>query len=430
MDNRHWYEEQKQQHFGDADTNKTRKKNAVSMVTLVVCMLLTALVGGAAGGLLTYGIGQTQERRDLMEWQDESAGEAPAKTPAVSTAPDASTETAVETIVTAAGAYTKSQIIGMSAPAIVGIDIAVNGAWSYGGGRSEVLSGSGSGIIVTSDGYIVTNNHVVSGASEIKVYLNDDVEYPATLIGSDERTDLAIIKIEAAGLTPVVMGDSDSLVVGDDVVAIGNPLGELRGSSTSGIISALARVINIEGWEMTLLQTDAAINPGNSGGGLFNMKGELIGVVNAKIASTTTEGLGFAIPVNDLKEVFSDLMDLGYVSGRAYLGVYTKDVAIASENQQGANAPFGDFFGFGGMQNYVGRVQIADVEEGGAADKAGIKAGDIVLAVNDIEISSANELAIKIREYNAGDVATIKVQRDDQELTFEVTFQEYIPNQS
>jgi serine protease Do len=180
---------------------------------------------------------------------------------------------------------------------------------------------------------------------------------------------------------------------------------------------------------MTLLQTDAAINPGNSGGGLFNAKGELIGIINAKVAANATEGLGFAIPVNSAKQVISDLMDHGYVSGRAYLGVYTQNVAIQSDSMDGRsdNGGMSDFFGFGQMQNVETRVQVAQIVVGGAAEAAGIQTGDLILQVNDKAITTGSELAQAISEYKAGDVANIKLQRDGKELSVSVTFGEYIP---
>ena len=192
---------------------------------------------------------------------------------------------------------------------------------------SSETVGSGSGVIVTSDGYIVTNNHVVEGADAIKVHLEDGTEYPATLIGTDSYTDLAVIKIDATGLPAATLGNSGDMLVCDTVYAIGNPLGVLASSVSEGIISGLDRVIEIEGQEMTLMQTTAAVNPGNSGGGLFNSKGELIGIVNAKSSGTDVEGLGFAIPIDSAKQIIMDLIDLGYVSGRPYLGIsMQKDV--------------------------------------------------------------------------------------------------------
>ena len=416
MDQQYWYEEQKQQHFSGGD--KSTRGRSVSVATLIICMLITALVGGAVGG---YMINQPQ-----VQMQAAQSTSTPAQEPAAAAASATANTPAAVTQVATDGMYTKAQIVQMAGPSIVGID--VSGTETDYFGRSATTQGSGSGIIVTADGYILTNNHVVSGAQTIKVYLQDDTEYDAKLIGTDTKTDLAVIKIEATGLTPVKMGDSDALVVGEDVVAIGNPLGELRGTATSGMVSALSRTITIEDQEMTLLQTDAAINPGNSGGGLFNAKGELIGIINAKVAATATEGLGFAIPVNSAKQVISDLMDKGYVSGRAYLGVYTQNVAVQSDGMDGrSDNGVGDLFGFGQMQDVETRVQVAQLVVGGAAEKAGIQAGDLIMQVDDTKITTGSELAQAIGEYKAGDVANIKLQRDGKELDVTVTFGEYIP---
>lgn len=417
MDQQYWYEEQKQQHFSGGD--KSTRGRSVSVATLIICMLITALVGGAVGG---YMINRPQTQIQAAQSTSTPAQEPVAEASSALANPPEAGVTQVATD----GVYTKAQIVQMAGPSIVGID--VSGTETDYFGRSATTQGSGSGIIVTADGYILTNNHVVSGAQAIKVYLQDDTEYDAKLIGTDTKTDLAVIKIDATGLTPVIMGDSDALVVGEDVVAIGNPLGELRGTATSGMVSALSRTITIGNEEMTLLQTDAAINPGNSGGGLFNAKGELIGIINAKVAATATEGLGFAIPVNSAKQVISDLMDKGYVSGRAYLGVYTQNVAMQSEGMDGnSDNGMSDFFGFGQMQDVETRVQVAQLVVGGAAEKAGIQAGDLILQVDDAKITTGSELAQAIGEYKAGDVANIKLQRDSKELNVTVTFEEYIP---
>lgn len=417
MDNQYWYEEQKQQHFSDAD--RRQRGRGVSVTTLLVCMLITALLGGAVGG---YAVQNVQNAQSIQATPAPTAAGQTAALPKEDSKPAGSF--AVQAAVD--GTYTKAQIVQLAAPSIVGID--VEGTQTDWYGRSNITTGSGSGIIISADGYIITNNHVIEGAENIKVYLADDTEYDAKLIGSDQKTDLAVIKIEATELTPVTMGDSDLLVVGEDVVAIGNPLGELRGTATSGMVSALSRTIKIENQEMTLLQTDAAINPGNSGGGLFNAKGQLIGIINAKVASSTTEGLGFAIPVNDAKDVISDLIDLGYVSGRAYLGVYTQNVAIQPDisSRRSAGGLFG-IFEFGSGENVKTRVQVAQTVAGSAAEKAGIRAGDLILAVDDKEISTGTELAAAISEYKAGDTATIKVQRNGEEISLTVTFGEYIP---
>ena len=276
------------------------------------------------------------------------------------------------------------------------------------------MPGSGSGVILTEDGYIGTCAHVVVGAKSIKVTLNDDTSYDATIIGTDVRNDVAIIKIEATGLTPAALGDSDMLTVGEDVIAIGNPLGELRGTATSGIISAVRRTIEVEGNTMELVQTDAAISPGNSGGGLFNASGKLIGIVNAKVSDTTAEGLGFAIPVNNVLNEINDLLNYGYVTGRAYLGVYTQNVTLRSD--------FGYFFSGG-----TNCVQIADLVSGSAAEQAGLKVGDLILAIDGTEITSNSDLTDVIARYNAGDTATFTIQRNGSRSDVKVTFAEYAP---
>ena len=184
-----------------------------------------------------------------------------------------------------------------------------------------VTSGAGSGVICTADGYIITNNHVIEDAKSIRVTLHDGTDYSAVLVGTDEITDLAVIKIDATGLTPAVLGNIEDVKVGETCIAIGNPLGTLGGTVTSGIVSALSRTITVENQKMTLMQTNTTINPGNSGGGLFDASGRLIGIVNAKYSSSGVEGIGFAIPVDVVKEITEDLINNGRVTGRASLGL-------------------------------------------------------------------------------------------------------------
>ncbi|MBR3037777.1 MAG: trypsin-like peptidase domain-containing protein, partial [Clostridia bacterium] len=259
--------------------------------------------------------------------------------------------------------------------------------------------------------------HVVNGAKSIRVTLNDDTSYDATIVGVDTRNDIAIIRIEAQNLVAASLGDSSMLTVGEDVIAIGNPLGELRGTATSGIISAVRRTVEVEGNTMELVQTDAAISPGNSGGGLFNSSGKLIGIVNAKVSDTSAEGLGFAIPVNNVLGEINDLLNYGYVTGRAYLGVYTQNVTLRSN--------YGYFFSSG-----TNCVQIADVVEGGAADRAGLKTGDLILAIDGNAVSSNSDLTDLIARYNAGDTATFTIQRDGERSEVQVTFGEYAPDKN
>ncbi|MBR5290812.1 MAG: trypsin-like peptidase domain-containing protein [Erysipelotrichaceae bacterium] len=273
-----------------------------------------------------------------------------------------------------------------------------------------VTTGAGSGVIFTNDGYIVTNNHVIEGSNAIQVTLNNGDVYAATLIATDSKTDLAVIKIEASGLTAAILGDSDALVVGEDAIAIGNPLGELGGTVTNGIISALDREVSVEGQKMNLLQTNAAINPGNSGGGLFNAKGELIGIVSAKSSGEDIEGLGFAIPVNDVKEVVVQLIEKGYVAGRPALGVSVIDINSIQLAMQYGVSQYG--------------VYIVEVLEGSAAEKAGLQSGDMFIAMNDIIIESYEDLSNALSAQAVGDTVVFQIKRNGRMIQVEATLQE------
>lgn len=265
------------------------------------------------------------------------------------------------------------------------------------------------GVIITDDGYIVTNNHVVQGADTIHVYLQDGTKYDAKLIGTDTFSDLAIVKIDVANLPAATIGSSGNVTVGDTVYAIGNPLGVLTSSVSKGIISGLDRTITIDGISMTLMQTDASINPGNSGGGLFNESGELIGIVNAKSASVEVEGLGFAIPVDSARPVITDLVDLGYVTGRPYIGITMQDVSLRYGNSNNRNNPFSFY-----MDNYVTRVQVMSVESGSAAEKGGLLVNDILMSLNGKEITGSSQFAAMLYEYKVGDTVTITVLRGNE----------------
>lgn len=223
------------------------------------------------------------------------------------------TDTIIQTATPAATSdlLTIPEVAAAVKPTVVEITTETAMSYRYGRGRmvgQYISEGAGSGVILTEDGYIATNYHVINGANSVTVRLSDGTEYPASVIGASEMDDLAVLKIDASALTPAVMGDSSNLLVGDGAVAVGNPLGELGGTVTDGIISALDREITLDGVSMTLLQTSAAINPGNSGGGLFNLRGELIGIVNAKSAGSEIEGLGFAIPINAAQPILERII--------------------------------------------------------------------------------------------------------------------------
>lgn len=271
-----------------------------------------------------------------------------------------------------------------------------------------VSQGAGSGVIISKDGYIVTNNHVVSGATSLKVTTTDGTEYDASVIGKDSQTDLAVIKVDANNLQAATLGDSDILQVGDPAIAIGNPLGELGGTVTTGIISATDRQITIDDETMTLLQTDAAINPGNSGGGLFNADGNLIGIVNAKESSTGIEGLGFAIPITPAQDIITELMQNGSVTSRPALNVSLYD--YTSNNQ-------------GQYSKYEDGCYIVQIVKNGAADKAGLKQNDRILSFDSEQIQSTSDVKNVLKKHKIGDTIKMVVERDSKKITVEITLQ-------
>lgn len=273
-------------------------------------------------------------------------------------------------------------------------------------GGSYVQSGAGSGVIISQDGYIVTCAHVVSGANNITVQLADGTEYTATVVGQDSTSDVAVLKIEATGLTPAVIGDSDSLAVGETTIAVGNPLGTLSNTVTNGIVSALNREVTVQGNDMNLIQTSASISPGNSGGGLFNANGELIGIVNAKSSYSEAEGIGFAIPINTAMEIGRQLIENGSVA-RPALGVKIMDVTDAQTAQQLGVSTMG--------------VYVVEVTKGSGADAAGVQAGDRVLAVDDTAVSDSSALKNYLKDKGIGDTVNLQVERDGKVLTLAVT---------
>ena len=282
-----------------------------------------------------------------------------------------------------------------------------------------VSQGAGSGVIISEDGYIITNNHVIEGASTITVTLRSGESYEATLIGTDADEDIALLKINATGLTVAVFGDSSTLEVGDKTVIIGNPLGTLGGSVTEGIVSALDRSIVVDGKTMHLMQTDAAINPGNSGGGMFNGQGELVGIVVAKSGGTTSSGstidnIGFVIPINNVLNILGDLKQYGYVRGKADTGMSFVDIT----NQMYA------WYYYGSSST---GVYISSVDRGSNAAQAGFSAGDRVISVDGKTVSSASEISSIISSYSAGDTITFEIERSGRTGTIDLTLEEYVP---
>lgn len=265
--------------------------------------------------------------------------------------------------------------------------------------------GSGSGIIISEDGYIVTNQHVIDGANEISVVLNTGDEYTATLVGSDEKSDLAVLKIEASGLVAAELGDSTELEVGELAVAIGNPLGqEFAGSVTCGVISALNRTMTVDNKTYNLVQTDAAINPGNSGGALVNKYGEVIGINSVKISTTGVEGIGFAIAISEAKPIIDDLMNNGYVSGRPLVGITAQGTANG--------------------------LSVKSVSDGSGAAAAGIQVGDLIVKADGTVVKTVDELNAIRDKKKAGDHLNLTVIRNGEMLDIDVTLGEDLPQQA
>lgn len=278
-------------------------------------------------------------------------------------------------------------------------------------GQQTESASSGSGFIYTADGYIVTNQHVVANASSINVTLYNGDTYPATLVGSDSDYDVAVLKIDAKDLPAVTLGSSTDVNVGDTVLAIGNPLGELTFSMSQGIVSCVNRAINVEGTPFNMIQVDASINPGNSGGPLMNLYGEVVGIVSAKYSSyanTTVEGLGFAIPINDVQSIIKDIIENGSVGNKAYMAITAGTMTQQMAAQYKINATEGVF--------------VYSVEDGGAGDKAGLKLGDVITKLNDTQITSMEDLSAAKKGFKAGDTVTLTVLRDGQEITTQLTF--------
>ena len=278
-------------------------------------------------------------------------------------------------------------------------------------GQQTQTASSGSGFIITEDGYVVTNYHVVSGASSVEVTLYNGDTYDATVIGGDSDYDVAVLKINASGLQPVTLGESADVNVGDTVLAIGNPLGELTFSMSQGIVSSCDRAINVDGTPFNMIQVDCSINPGNSGGPLVNLYGEVVGIVSAKYStysSTTVEGLGFAIPISDVRSIITDIMENGAVTDKAYMAI-----TAGTMNEQMA-AQFNI--------DVTEGVFVYSVVEGGAGDKAGLRLGDVITKMGDKTLTSRQDLSAAMKGYRAGDTVTLTVYRSGQYIEVELTF--------
>lgn len=375
-------------------------RKAAGIVALVLCCTVVSAAMGFGGGWVA---------QKLLTQEESSAGDDGASQVLVGVRQASTIEV---TRVDTGTLLTAAEVYAQNVCSTVGITTSITtNYW----GRQTTSAASGSGFIFTEDGYILTNYHVVEDSDSITVTTYDGESYAASLIGYDESNDIAVLKISAEGLTPVVLGDSDSLNVGDSVLAIGNPLGELTFSLTAGVVSALNREVTFSsGITMALIQTDCAINAGNSGGALFNMYGEVIGITNAKYSSSgssseaSIDNIGFAIPINDVYDIVVSIIEKGYIS-KPYIGITVADV---SSESQSYGLPQG--------------AAVRSVTQDSPAQEAGLKTGDIITEVNGTAISGSTALVNLVGEAEIGEELTLTVYRQGLTLTLKVTVGEQI----
>ena len=378
-------------------TQPKKKHTAGRVVALALCC---SLLGGAVGaGAMAIGTSMTGTSGGSRSSSTSTILQGDRPTSAINVSKiDTSKE------------MTAAEVYAANVNSTVGITTSITtNYWGY----QTTAAASGSGFILTADGYILTNYHVIENSNSVKVTMYDGTSYDATIVGYDESNDIAVLKIDATGLTPVVLGDSDKLNVGDPVVAIGNPLGELTFSLTSGAVSALNREVTLSSnVTMDLIQTDCAINSGNSGGALFNLYGEVIGITNAKYSSSgssseaSIDNIGFAIPINSVRSIVESIIKNGYIV-KPYIGVSVEDV---SSEMTSYGLPAG--------------AVVRSVTDGAPAAQAGLQANDIITAVDGTEITGSNDLVQIVTAKKAGDTLKLSVYRQGQTLELTVTVAE------
>ena len=367
---------------------KKPKKNRLGL-KIAALALACALIGGAAGAGITHAItsahGSTQ-----IEVSDRQVAEVR------------------QVKVDGKQQLTMPEVYAANVNSVVSINVSTT---TNVFGRTTESAASGSGFFITKDGYILTNYHVIKGASTVKVTAYDGTTYDAAVIGGDEDYDIAVIKVEGTNFQPVVIGKSGSVQIGETVAAVGNPLGELTFSMSQGIVSCVNRAINVDGKPFNMIQVDCSINPGNSGGPLFNSYGEVIGIVSAKYSSysnTTVEGIGFAIPINDVVSLVKDIMTNGYVTSKAYMGITPQTMNAQMAQQYRYDVTEGVF--------------VCSVDPDSAADKAGLKLGDVITKMDDKDIASYEDLVAAKKSYSAGDTVTLTVYRGGEMIEVPLTF--------
>ena len=375
--------------------SKPKEKKYVTKGALVACMIITMLVSSVLGALIGGVLGRTGAAEGRQSRNDSELSQL-----------DLGDATGSE--------LTVAQIVDKNENAVV--EIVVSGTAQNMWGQMQLVQGAGSGVIVKEDGYIATNYHVIQGANKVEVTLHNGETYSARIVGSDPANDIAVIKIDAKDLTTATIGDSSTVDVGDLAVAIGNPLGQLGGTATTGIISALDRTLEVEGTTLTLLQTDAAINGGNSGGGLFNSRGELIGIVESKASAVGVEGLAFALPINNVSGIINDMIENG---GSAQVAAGTPAVGIVISEVSEDNA---QYYGLESAGVYIAQVT------GENAQQAGFQEKDRIVSFNGTEISSSNEFITLVRKCKVGDTVTVVVSRNGQQIEIKTVLEELQTN--
>ena len=369
---------------------KPVKKNRMGL-KIAALALVCALLGGAVGGGVVWAVGNGGSGTEVN----------------VSSRP--ATAVAIKTV-DGKNAMTDAEVYAANVNSVVSINVTGTNGTNFFGQPVKTAS-AGSGFVLTKDGFIVTNYHVVKNADTVKVTMYNGDEYDAKYVGGDEDYDIAVIKVEAADLQAVTLGDSDKLNVGDHVLAVGNPLGELTFSMSGGMVSSVNRAINVSGTPFNMIQTDASINPGNSGGPMFNQYGEVVGIVSAKYSSysnSSVEGLGFAIPINDVFAMIQDIMTNGYITNKPYLGITGGSMTEQMAAQYRYDIKEGVF--------------VYSVEEGKAAEKAGLQMGDVITKVDDHDIKSMEDLTAVKKQYAAGDTSTLTIYRSGETMTVELTW--------
>lgn len=383
---------------------ENQPKHRFGLRKAVSAVLALALVAGSCG--LTYAA-VNNKWEDKMQEATASISSMQQQLGALGNSGSVSA-TNVTYAVSPEGAQTPRMVYENNAKSVVAVSSTVQTNYY---GQTRQGTSTGSGFIISDDGYVVTNHHVVEGATDVTVTLSTGDEYTAKVIGSDSLNDVALLKVEATGLPAVKLGSSDKLAIGDMVCAIGNPLGSLTATLTVGYVSGKDRQVTTDNSTINMIQTDAAINSGNSGGPLFNMYGEVVGITSAKYSGTTSsgasiEGISFAIPIDDVMSIIDDLQEYGYVTG-AYLGVTVTDTDAAAAKLYGM--PTGAY--------------VNSVEDGGAADRAGVQPKDIIIGLGDTDISNRTELTRVLRRFKAGDT-TITVIRSGERMTMDITLDE------